>query len=237
MKKAITLSAATLALLVAGASGASAVSAASAVSTKDSTGTIGFTANTSTPPDITNPEVQGVTGQEGGTPGELAIDYVSDLNFGQHQISSKKETYFAKNDTTAFKGKAVAAFVEMHDLRGLGSGGKNGTQLTVTQDKQFKNPSGAELKAATLSFSAGTAANAGGGNPQTSTNKFELTPGVAQTVMSTDGTVGQFLTSYGQATDYKGDTAGGPISLSVPSGSALAGTFTAKLVWNLAVAP
>lgn len=231
MKKAITLSAATLALLVAGSSGAS------AVSTKDSTGTIGFTANTSTPPDITNPEVQGVTGQGGGTPGELAIDYVSDLNFGQHQISSKKETYFAKNDTTAFKNKAVAAFVEMHDLRGLGSGDKKGTQLTVTQDKQFKNSSGAELKAATLSFSAGTAANAGGGTPQTSTNKFDLTPGEAQTVMSTDGTVGQFLTSYGQAADYKGDTAGGPISLSVPSGSALAGTFTAKLVWNLAVGP
>lgn len=237
MKKAITLSAATLALLVAGASGASSVSAASVKAEQwTSAGTIGFTVNTTTPPDITNPEVPGGTGP-GGTPGELAIDYVSDLNFGQHQISSKKETYFAKNDTTAFKGKAVAAFVEMHDLRGLGSGGKNGTQLTVTQDKQFKNPSGAELKAATLSFSAGTAANAGGGNPQTSTNKFELTPGVAQTVMSTDGTVGQFLTSYGQATDYKGDTAGGPISLSVPSGSALAGTFTAKLVWNLAVAP
>ena len=125
----------------------------------------------------------------------------------------------------------------MHDLRGLGSGGKNGTQLTVTQEKQFKNDSGAELKAAILSFSAGTAANAGGGTPQTSTNKFELTPGQAQTVMSTDGTVGQFLTSYGKASDYTGNETGGPISLSVPSGSALAGTFTAKLVWNLAVAP
>lgn len=63
MKKAITFSAATLALLVAGASGASAVSAASVKAEQwNSTGTIGFTANTTTPPDITNPEVPGGTG-------------------------------------------------------------------------------------------------------------------------------------------------------------------------------
>ena len=230
MKKAITLSAATLALLVAGSSGAS------AVSTKDSTGTIGFTANTSTPPDITNPEVPGGTGP-GGTPGELAIDYASDLAFGKHEISAKSETYFADADTTAFNGTPVGAFVEMHDLRGLGSGDKNGTQLNVTQLKQFNNGS-ADLKGATLSFSAGTAANAGGGAyTPTAEAGFTLDPGTAQNVMSIDGTTGTYLTSYGKAADYKGNTAGGPISLSVPSGSALAGTFTAKLVWNLAVGP
>ena len=236
MKKAITLSAATLALLVAGASGASAVSAASAVSTKDSTGTIGFTANTLTPPDITNPELRGETGH-GGTAGELAIDYASDLAFGKHEISDKSKTYFANADTTAFNDKAVGAFVEMHDLRGLGSGGKNGTQLTVTQLKQFNNGS-ADLEGATLSFSAGTAANAGGGAyTPTAEAGFTLVPGRAQPVMSTDGTVGQFLTSYGQAAQYKGNTAGGPISLYVPSGAALAGTFTATLQWDLKVAP
>ncbi|MCT1172981.1 WxL domain-containing protein [Lactococcus lactis] len=237
MKKAITFSAATLALLVAGASGASAVSAASVKAEQwNSTGTIGFTANTTTPPDITNPEVPGGTGP-GGTPGELAIDYASDLAFGKHEISAKSETYFADADTTAFNGTPVGAFVEMHDLRGLGSGDKNGTQLNVTQLKQFNNGS-ADLKGATLSFSAGTAANAGGGSyTPTAVAGFTLTPGQAQLVMSTDGTVGQFLTSYGQATDYKGNTAGGPISLDVPSGAALVGTFNATLEWNLAVAP
>ncbi|NEX51728.1 WxL domain-containing protein [Lactococcus lactis] len=237
MKKAITFSAATLALLVAGASGASAVSAASVKAEQwNSTGTIGFTANTTTPPDITNPEVPGGTGP-GGTPGELAIDYASDLAFGKHEISAKSETYFADADTTAFNGTPVGAFVEMHDLRGLGSGDKNGTQLNVTQLKQF-NDGSADLKGATLSFSAGTAANAGGGSyTPTAVAGFTLTPGQAQLVMSTDGTVGQFLTSYGQATDYKGNTAGGPISLDVPSGAALVGTFNATLEWNLAVAP
>lgn len=229
MKKAITLSAATLALLVAGAS------SVSADSVKTSMGSIGFTANT-TPPNITNPEVHGVTGQ-GGTSGELAIDYASDLAFGKHEISSKTETYFANADTTAFKGKSVGAFVEMHDLRGLGSGTKNGTQLTVKQLKQFNNGS-SDLKGAALSFTLGKAANAGGGTYiPTAIESFTLKPGEAQPVMSTDGTVGQFLTSYGQAAQYTGNTAGGPISLNVPSGAALVGDFTATLEWNLAVAP
>lgn len=237
MKKAITLSAATLALLVAGASGASAVSAASTKAEQwDSTGSVSFTANTTTPPDITNPEVPGGTGP-GGTPGELAIDYASDLAFGKHEISAKSETYFADADTTAFNGTPVGAFVEMHDLRGLGSGDKNGTQLTVTQVKQFNNGS-ADLKGAALSFSAGTAANAGGGTyTPNAESGFTLTPGTAQNVMSTDGTTGTYLTSYGKAADYKGNTVGGPISLSVPSGSALAGDFSTTLQWDLTTAP
>ena len=236
MKKAITLSAATLALLVAGASGASAVSAASVNDGHwTSKGTIGFTPN-SKAQNITNPEVPGGTGP-GGTPGELAIDYASNLTFDQHEISATSETYFAHADTTAFS-KPVGEFVEMHDLRGLGSGGNNGTQLTVKQRDQFKNDKGAELKGATLRFSSGKAANAGGGTyTPTAKGSFTLKLDTAQPVMSTDGTVGQFLTSYGKATDYRENNAGGPISLKVPSGSDLAGDFSTTLEWDLVTAP
>ena len=237
MKKAITLSAATLALLVAGASGASPVSAASVKAEQwTSKGTIGFTVNKTTPPDITNPEVPRVTGS-GGTPGELAIDYASVLAFGTHQISSKSANYYADADKIAFNGTPVGAFVEMHDLRGLGTG--NGTHLTVTQSEQFKNDKGAFLAGAALIFSAGKAANAytGATDTTTATDSFTLTPGTAQDVMSTDGTVGQFLTSYGKAADYRGNTAGGPIYLSVPSGAALLGNFSATLQWDLTTAP
>ncbi|QDK70866.1 WxL domain-containing protein [Lactococcus protaetiae] len=234
MKKAITLSASTLALLVAGATGASAVSAASVTATQwNSTGTVAFTENTTTPPDVTNPEVPGEPGP-GGTPGALAIDYASDLDFGTHEISASQATYYANPDSTAFS-TPVAAFVEMHDLRGLGTG--NDTQLTVTQLAQFTNGS-SNLNGAALSFSAGTGVNAGGGSyVPTSVAGFTLTPGNAQNVMSTDGTVGQYLTSYGQASDYKGTEVGGPISLSVPSGSAVAGNYTATLQWDLTTAP
>ncbi|NEX57559.1 WxL domain-containing protein [Lactococcus lactis] len=234
MKKAITLSAVTLALLVAGASG---VSAETSQTVNQSTGTIGLIANTTAPPDITNPEVPGRTGTR-GPEGALAIDYVSNLDFGEkHQISSKTETYYANADTTAFNDTPVRAFVEIHDLRGLGSGPHNGTQLNVKLE-QFKNDEAKIIKGVTLRFPSGTAANAGGGDIKpTAKADFTLEPGVATNVMSTDGTPGQFLTSYGKAANYKGDTAQEPISLSVPSGSALAGDFSTTLQWYLITAP
>ncbi|MDG4984173.1 WxL domain-containing protein [Lactococcus lactis] len=231
MKKAIMLSTSTLALLLVGASS---VSAASVAETQwNSTGTIAFTENTTTPPDVTDPEVPGEPGVD-GTDGALAIDYASDLDFGTHEISASQETYYANPDSKAFS-KPVAAFVEMHDLRGLGTG--NNTQLTVTQLTQFNNGS-SDLKGAALTFTSGTGANAGGGTyiPTSATN-FTLTPGTAQDVMTTDGTVGQYLTSYGVASDYKGTEEEGPISLSVPSGSAVVGSYKATLQWDLTTAP
>jgi len=124
----------------------------------------------------------------------------------------------------------------MHDLRGLGTG--NDTHLTVTQLKQFNNGKD-DLAGAALSFSAGKAANAdtGAAYTPTATTSFTLTPGTAQDVMSTDGTAGSFLTSYGKAADYTGNETGGPISLSVPSGAALVGDFSATLQWDLTTAP
>ena len=235
MKKALSLSAATLALLVVGAT---AISTASADSVKaeqwTSTGTIGFTANTTTPPDVTNPEVPGEPGP-GGTAGALAIDYASDLDFGTHEISASQATYYASADSKAFS-KPVGAFVQMHDLRGLGTG--NGTTLTVTQLAQFTNGSKG-LTGAALSFSSGAGVNAdaSGSCVPKSTASYTLTPGTAQEVMSTDGTVGQYLTSYGKAADYQGNEAGGPISLSIPSGSAVAGNYTVTLQWDLTTAP
>ena len=71
----------------------------------------------------------------------------------------------------------------------------------------------------------------------TAPRSFTLTPNTAQLVMSTNGISGQFLTSYGKAADYQGNEAGGPISLSVPSGSAVAGNYTATLQWDLTTAP
>ena len=124
----------------------------------------------------------------------------------------------------------------MYDLRGLGTG--NGTTLTVTQLAQFTNGSKG-LTGAALSFSSGAGVNAdaSGSCVPKSTASYTLTPGTAQEVMSTDGTVGQYLTSYGKAADYQGNEAGGPISLSVPSGSAVAGNYTATLQWDLTTAP
>ncbi|MFK4935029.1 WxL domain-containing protein [Lactococcus garvieae] len=231
MKKVITLS--SIALIL----GATAlpVAAESVNPTQwDSKGIVEFEANDTDIPEVTDPEAPGETGP-GGTAGALAIDYVSDLDFDTHKISASDQTYYAAPDTHVFKDVSVANFVEMHDLRGLGTG--NNTELTVTQEEQFKNDK-TELKSAVLSFSLGKGMNSKNGSyvPNSVAN-FALTPGEAQKVMSTDGTVGQFLTSYGVAADYKGSEEGGPISLSIPSGSARAGSYSATLHWDLTVAP
>lgn len=236
MRKSFTLSASAIALLLVGATGMSAVSAATINATQwDSEAKIAFEANTTTPPDVTNPEVPDVEGPE-GVAGALAIDYASDLDFGTHEISANEETYYAKADTAAFGSEnPVGAFVEMHDLRGEGEG--NGTNLTVKQVSQFKNGT-KELSSAVLSFSDARAQNAkGGAYVPSGVGNFDLVPGDATTVMTTDGTVGEFLTSFGTAADYEGEETGGPISLSVPSGSATAGNYTTTLQWDLVTDP
>jgi len=237
MKKIITLSSAALATLI--FAGTTATTFADSVSATqyDSTATVAFTApdNNTPAPTVTNPEAPGSTGPT-GTAGALAIDYASNLDFGSHTISGTDATYYAAADSTAFSGQSVADFVEAHDLRGLGAG--NNWTLSVTQKAQFSNGT-SNLTGAQLSFTSGTAKNAATGASYTpsATASFALTPGTAQTVMTGDGTVGQFLTSYGQASDYKGQEVAGPISLSVPAGSAQAGNFTSTLEWDLTTAP
>jgi len=237
MKKFITLSSATVAALaLAAAATVPAFAASTSATSYDTQASVSFTApDGNTPaPNVTNPEAPGATGPT-GTAGALAIDYASNLDFGSHSISASDATYYASADSSAFSGSTVADFVEMHDLRGAGSG--NNWSLTVTQGAQFTNGSSA-LTGAQLSFSDATAKNASNGTyAPTATANFTLTPGQAQTVMTGDGTVGQYLTSFGTAADYKGNETGAPISLSVPSGSAQVGNYTSTLTWDLTTAP
>jgi len=237
LKKIITLSSTAIAALT--ICGTTITSFADSVSASqyDTTASVSFTApdDNTTPANVTNPEAAGNQGPA-GTAGALAIDYASNLDFGSHQISATDSTYYANSDSTAFSGSNVADFVEMHDLRGLGSANGNWA-LTITQKAQFNNGS-SDLAGAQLHFDKATAKNANDGQyVPTATADYALTPGTAQTVMTGDGTVGQFLTSYGAASDYAGNNVGGPIALSVPSGSAAKGTYTSTLEWDLTSAP
>lgn len=242
MKKFITLSSAALTAVVLFGAAAPVLADQTVQNSKTSTATVAFTAgtDTTTPPNVTNPEAPNAQGPD-GTTGAIAIDYASNLDFGSHEVSATDETYYASADSTAFAdaGKTVGNFVEMHDLRGDGAG-KGLWTLQVTQGAQFTNTADStqQLKDAALSFSDGTAANAQGGTYKPdATASFTLNPGTTQTVMTGDGTVGQFLASYGTASDYKGNETGGPISLSVPAGSAAKGTYTSTLTWDLVADP
>lgn len=242
MKKVITLSSAALAALTLVAVAApAAVASADSVDANNwaSKGTVSFTAPDPDTelPGVTDPENPGVTPEPGlpSVPGNFAIDYASDFDFGTHTIQGTNQTYYAKLDSKAqAAGYSGTNFASMHDLRGTG----DGWTMTVTQASQFNNGS-ADLTNATLTFSGAKGVNSGGGTEvPTAKSSYTLVPGQAQQVLSDDsGTVGNYAVTYGATSDYKGDEVGGPISLYVPSGSAKASTYTTTLNWNLASVP
>ncbi|MDN6030309.1 MAG: WxL domain-containing protein [Lactococcus plantarum] len=232
MKKVLTHATQSLIILAAGLLVAMPVAADSVVKTT-SDGTVGFKENNSSDIPIVNPEAPNEE-IHSDTTGPLSLNYVSSIAFGKQELSTKQETYYADLDSSVFK-TGVAPFVEMVDARGAGNDSK--TAVTVTQVSQFKSGKNT-LDGAALTFSMGRAVNAGGGKYiPNSTDKFTLVPGTAQTVMETDGTVGQYLTSYGTAKDYQDTTKGSPISLTVPAGAAVKGDYTATLQWDLTTAP
>lgn len=236
MKKIITLSTAalsTLALLGAGTVSADSVDQ----NNFNSEGTVNFTAAPDTSnPGVVDPENPGgtVDPEIPGVAGTIALDYASNLDFGTHEISEKTATYYASKDEKT----SGANFVAMHDLRGEGT-----WSITVTQMAQFKNGTN-DLTGAQLSFNnaeavyTGTESGTGAYMP-TASNITNLVVGTPAPVMASNaaGSYGTYAVKYGAAADYTGNEEGGPISLSVPAGSAKAGTYTATLEYALSVVP
>ncbi|MFK4934883.1 WxL domain-containing protein [Lactococcus garvieae] len=236
MKKIITLSAAALSTLA--LFGTATVSADSIdQNTYTSEGTVNFTAAPDTSnPGVVDPENPGETPDPEipGVAGTIALDYASNLDFGTHEISDKTTTYFASKDDKT----SGAAFVAMHDLRGEGT-----WSVTVTQLAQFNNGKN-DLTGAQLSFSDAAAVYTGDASGTsaympTVSNIINLEVGTAAPVMTsnTEGSYGTYAVKYGAAADYTGNEEGGPISLSVPAGSAKAGNYTTTLEYALSVVP
>ncbi|WP_286138245.1 WxL domain-containing protein [Bacillus sp. AFS055030] len=116
------------------------------------------TAETKNPVDPTNPTnpVEPVNPtdpnnpHEPGTKSSLSIDYVSNFNFGEHEISGSNEVYTAQLDqvkqTSDGSVIQVPNFIQVTDHRRA----KTGWKLSVQQNEQFKSGnnelSGAVLK-------------------------------------------------------------------------------------------
>lgn len=236
MKKIITLSSVVLSTLT--LLGAGTASADSVDQNKfNSEGTIKFTAAPDTSnPGVVDPENPGgtVDPEIPGVAGTIALDYASNLDFGTHEISEKTATYYASKDEKT----SGADFIAMHDLRGEGT-----WSITVTQLAQFKNESN-DLTGAQLSFNKATAVYTGteagtSAYMPSASNITNLEVGSPAQVMAsnTAGSYGTYAVKYGASADYVGNETGGPISLSVPAGSAKAGTYTATLEYDLSVVP
>ncbi|EHL2520593.1 WxL domain-containing protein, partial [Listeria monocytogenes] len=94
------------------------------------------------PLDPSNPTDPGT-----GNTGSLTLDYVSSVNFGEHEVSSTEQSY----SSTSRK-----PFIQISDRRGTGAGWK----VTATATA-FQNEDGAaSLSGATLSFKNGETASA-----------------------------------------------------------------------------
>lgn len=210
----------------------------SAESSGNSDAIVNFTEGT-TPPDVVDPtdpdkpidkeDPENPTNPPTENTGPLSMDYVSSVDFGTNQISSKRAVY----ESTSKK-----PFIQVSDARGTGSG----WDVTASVSN-FVNDSGeSSLPGAALSFENGeiktTSDNVSQDNPPTGSQNIVLaTDGTPANVMTANNDQGLgtwierwFPTKQESSTNNN-------VTLAVPAGSASTGTHTAEVTWTLTSAP
>ncbi|WP_409022203.1 WxL domain-containing protein [Dellaglioa sp. P0083] len=238
------------ALLGLGITGTAATTA-NASETKDyvSHGNVELTKNDgATDPGITDPTDPGHTVDptdptnptNPGTGGPLAIDYVSNFNFGAQKMSGNNETYDSQLVTVkdaSGADKDLANFLQVSDNRGTVAGWK----LTVQQAKAFTSETTkSELDGTTITLSNPEATNAD--NNATKPKPSTLTDGVDISAASGDKVVmqakdgegsGTWSESFGNATTDAAK-AKASVKLAIPGDSKkVAEKYTSDITWTL----
>lgn len=161
---------------------------------------------------------EGETGGKTGDTGPLSLDYVTNLDFGEHDVSIAEETYTAKNSTQPF--------TQVTDRRGTSTGWK----LTV-QAASFQSNGEDTLPGASLTFENGTtASNLNDLDAPQVNNPINVTTG-GNAVNVTVANVGQGRGTW--VTRWSKDD----VKLTIPQGTATEGTHTSQLTWTLSNAP
>lgn len=196
--------------------------------------TIEFVKNTDgTPPvDPTNPTdpLKPLKPVNPGTEGPLSIDYASNLQFSQQQISGKDSVYYAQLDQLVDKNGKVGEYpnyVQVTDNRGSNAGWK----LTVAQTNPFMNGKN-KLDGTIITLMNGTT-NGSSNMSQPTASQAAINPdGKAVTVMTAkvDKGMGTWTDRFG-----KDNTAAKKsVSLLVPAESnKVAGAYKSELTWTL----
>lgn len=246
MKKTLTLSsAAILAIALAGAAApivnadglGAQIDANGAATSYVTSGQVSFTA-----PDITTPVDPGTVDPEGPTlpvqPGLLAVDYVSNLDFGSHKMSSNDQVYAASADSTYGVDN-----IAWHDVRPAGDDGKAlGYNITVTQDDDFKDANGNTLTGAQVTLNKanvvweGSTAAPGTNAQPTASQNIQPTTGqaVAVATAAAGQGFGQYGIKFGSASDYSADNTTGPITIAVPGATQkTASAYTTTYTWSI----
>ena len=169
---------------------------------------------------------------EPGTPGPLSIDYASSLTFGEQEITSKDQTYFAA--AQKFKGGRGDGpnYVQVTDSRGT----EEGWSLQVIQDGQFETEKGKILDGAEITFKNAWVNTASSSKkPSIVKESYTLTPGKAENMMSAKAGEGNgtFVLVFGNK-----DVAAKSIELKVPGKTTkYAGQYSTSFTWTLTDVP
>ncbi|MDO7873022.1 MAG: WxL domain-containing protein [Enterococcus casseliflavus] len=172
--------------------------------------------------------------------GMISLDFVSQFNFGEQNISVKDKTYYAQpqrllnEDGTVNETQDRPNYVQISDRRQESE--RNGWELAVTQKEQFKGKENQVLNGASISLSNQQVITAQGGKaPGLQSVPCELIPGNRRTLLKAQGNegIGTWIYRFGDA-----ETAEKSVALNVPKGSnPEATTYSTTLIWELSAVP
>lgn len=165
------------------------------------------------------------SGQGTGKAGPLSIDYITNITFGNQSISGSQKVYNAKE---------LKPFIQITDTRGTGAGWN-----VVAKAAPFSDGSNSSLNGSYLSFVGGKVV---------SSNLSAVKPNSLTPVkLTTDNTEAKVITASANSglgtwvnRWYATETSAASndnVTLTIPAGSAKAGTYTSTITWTLADAP
>ncbi|WP_440914530.1 WxL domain-containing protein, partial [Enterococcus innesii] len=171
--------------------------------------------------------------------GLLSIDFASSFQFGEQSISTQDKTYYAKpqrllnTDGSINEVEERPNYVQISDRRSE----RNGWQLDITQQRQFRTQEGHELDGASIQFANQQLATAQEGEePELlHTDLLTLVPGMKQPLISATSNTGTGTWIYRFGDRESADES---VRLEIPSGaSPEANSYTTTLIWELSSVP
>ncbi|WP_062805917.1 WxL domain-containing protein [Enterococcus pernyi] len=173
--------------------------------------------------------------------GRLSLDFVSRFNFETQKISVSDQTYYAQpqrllnEDGTVNETEERPNYVQISDRRAANE--RNGWQLSVTQNGQFRNESGHELIGSEIQlFNQELVTAQGGTIPELQEEPVQrIVPNTRKVLIQANGEsgTGTWIYRFGDQ-----QTADKSVGLYVPGGTNPEATnYSTKLTWELSAVP
>ncbi|MGG5324727.1 hypothetical protein IGJ83_000333 [Enterococcus pernyi] len=173
--------------------------------------------------------------------GFLSIDFVSQFNFGTQKIFVSDQTYYAQpqrllnEDGTVNEKEERPNYVQISDRRAANE--RNGWQLSVTQNGQFRNKNGHELIGSEIQlFNQELVTAQDGTIPELQEEPVQqILPNTRKVLIQANGEsgTGTWIYRFGDQ-----QTANKSVGLYVPGGTNPEATsYSTKLTWELSAVP